>query len=154
MEVEGLEGVWSLGDCANVPDHATGGRCPPTAQHAIRQGKILAQNIAAKFWGQQMRPFRFKTLGLLATTGRRTGVAQILGINFSGRLAWWLWRTIYLSKLPGVERKLRVTLDWTLDLFFSKDIVQFLTLRSSGVSHEEEPPNDATNDREPVTSAV
>jgi NADH dehydrogenase len=79
----------------------------------------------------------FSTIGLLASIGRRTGVAQILGYNFSGFIAWWLWRTIYLSKLPRFEKKFRVALDWTLDILFSKDIVQFQTLRSPSVSHIE-----------------
>src|SRR5262249_11323854 len=71
------------------------------------------------------RPFVFSTIGQLATIGKRTGVANILGLRFSGFLAWWIWRTIYLSKLPRFEKKLRVAMDWTLDLVFSKDIVQF-----------------------------
>lgn len=138
LEVPEWPGVWSLGDCACVPDLQTGKPYPPTAQHAIRQGKVLAQNIVATLRGGQKQPFRFKTLGLLASIGRRTGVAQILGVNFSGFFAWWLWRSIYLSKLPRFEKKVRVALDWTLDLIFSKDIVQFLTLRSTGVSHSDE----------------
>jgi NADH:quinone reductase (non-electrogenic) len=69
----------------------------------------------------------------LAAIGRRAGVAKIFGFKFSGFIAWWLWRTIYLSKLPRVEKKLRVTLDWTLDLVFSKDLVQFMPLRSPSV---------------------
>jgi NADH dehydrogenase len=87
--------------------------------------------------GGQKKPFVFKTLGQLAAIGKRTGVANILGINFSGFLAWWLWRTIYLSKLPRLEKKLRVMLDWTLDLIFAKDLVQFLTLRAPTVSQVE-----------------
>jgi NADH:ubiquinone reductase (H+-translocating) len=71
----------------------------------------------------------------LAAIGRRTGVANIFGINFSGFVAWWLWRTIYLSKLPRFEKKLRVALDWTLDLLFTKDLVQFQTFRAPAVSH-------------------
>src|SRR5262249_17797517 len=115
---------------------------PPTAQHAIRQAKVLAENLLAARKGGQKRPFRFKTLGLLAAIGRRTGVAQIFGINFSGFLAWWMWRTIYLSKLPRLEKKLQVALDWTLDLFFSKDIVQFLTARSQSLLHAEHTPQE------------
>ena len=83
---------------------------------------------------------RDRTLGLLATIGRRTGVAQMFGINFSGFLAWFMWRTIYLSKLPRFEKKVRVALDWTLDLIFSKDLVQFMTYRSATVSKAEGPP--------------
>ena len=75
------------------------------------------------------RPFSFRTIGQLAAIGRRTGVARVFGIKFSGFIAWWLWRTVYLSKLPRLEKKLRVAIDWTLDLIFAKDFVQFLTVR-------------------------
>jgi NADH:ubiquinone reductase (H+-translocating) len=125
MGVEGYPGVWALGDCAMIPDEH-GGYQPSTAQHASREGKVLAHNIVANSLGKDLIPFRFNTLGLLASIGRRTGVARILGVNFSGFVAWWLWRTIYLLKLPRVEKKLRVALDWTLDIFFSKDFVQYL----------------------------
>src|SRR5262249_34489697 len=129
MGVEGFPGVWALGDCAVIPDEK-GGYQPPTAQHASREGKVLAHNIVARIRGEDLVPFRFKTLGLLASIGRRTGVARVLGVNFSGFVAWWLWRTIYLLKLPRFEKKLRVALDWTMDLFFSKDFVQYLHERS------------------------
>ena len=126
LEVENYPAVWALGDCAAVPDPATGKPCPPTAQHALRQGKIAAENIIAAINGSRRRPFEFKTIGALASIGKRTGVARIMGVNFSGFLAWWLWRTIYLSKLPRFEKKVRVALDWALDLLFSKDLVQFM----------------------------
>lgn len=126
LEVEGWPGVWALGDCAAVPDLSTGKSCPPTAQHALRQGKIVADNVLAAISGGRSRAFRFKTIGALASIGKRTGVARILGVNFSGFVAWWLWRTIYLSKLPRFEKKVRVALDWALDLLFSKDLVQFI----------------------------
>jgi NADH dehydrogenase len=137
MEVPEWPGVWALGDCAVVPDPETGRPYPPTAQHALRQGKVLAGNIVAVVRGGHRRPFRFKTLGLLASIGRRSGVANILGVNFSGFVAWVLWRTIYLSKLPRFEKKVRVALDWLLDLVFSKDLVQFQTLRGPAISHDE-----------------
>jgi NADH dehydrogenase len=127
MEVTEFDGVWALGDCARIPDLTTGKACPPTAQHALRQGRIVARNIVAAIKDQQKKAFVFKTIGLMASIGRRAGVARIFGINFSGFIAWWLWRTIYLSKLPRFEKKLRVALDWTLDLLFSKDLVQFST---------------------------
>jgi NADH dehydrogenase len=135
MAVPGYPGVWALGDSAAIPDTVTGQTFPPTAQHAIREGRVLAENIKAAVRGGQKKAFAFKTIGLLAAIGRRTGVAQIMGINFSGFIAWWLWRSIYLSKLPRFEKKVRVALDWTLDLLFTKDIVQFLTLRAEAVSH-------------------
>jgi NADH dehydrogenase len=140
MEVPEWPGVWAVGDCAMIPD-PQGKPYPPTAQHALRQGKVLAQNIAAAIRdskalaGGKKKPFIFKTLGQLAAIGHRTGVANVFGFNFSGFLAWWMWRTIYLSKLPRFEKKVRVALDWTLDLFFSKDLVQFQTLRAPAISH-------------------
>ncbi len=141
LRVGGWPGVWALGDCAAVPDFYNPGKfCPPTAQHATRQASVVAANIVASMKGQPLRPFKFKTLGLLATIGRRTGVAEILGMRFSGWIAWLLWRTIYLSKLPGAQKKVRVALDWTLDLFFSKDIVELPTLRAPTMSEAEEPP--------------
>jgi NADH dehydrogenase len=145
MGVEGYPGIWALGDCAMIPDEH-GGYQPPTAQHASREGKVLAHNIIANTRGKVLIPFRFNTLGLLASIGRRTGVARILGINFSGFVAWWLWRTIYLLKLPRTEKKLRVALDWTLDVFFSKDFVQYLHQRSPVVVNQ--PP--ANSDAHPV----
>jgi NADH dehydrogenase len=138
LEVEGFPGVWALGDCAVVPDTTTGRFCPPTAQHALRQGKVAAQNITAALRGGRKKPFVFKTVGQLASIGRRAGVANIFGMNFSGFIAWWLWRTIYLSKLPRFEKKLRVALDWTLDLLFSKDLVKFMSLPAPTMSKMEE----------------
>jgi NADH dehydrogenase len=129
LAVPARPGVWALGDCALVPDNTTGKYCPPTAQHALRQGRIVAQNIVALAKGRPLKSFSFKTIGQLATIGRRAGVANIFGFNFSGFIAWWMWRTIYLSKLPRLEKKVRVALDWTLDLLFSKDLVQLTSLR-------------------------
>jgi NADH:ubiquinone reductase (H+-translocating) len=115
--------VWAVGDCAFVPDIRNPGKShPPTAQHAIREGKVVAQNIAAALSGRPLRPFSFRTIGLLASIGRRMGVARVLGFNFSGFFAWWMWRTVYLSKLPGLDKKVRVAFDWTLDLLFPKDV--------------------------------
>jgi NADH:quinone reductase (non-electrogenic) len=143
LQVPDWPGVWTLGDCALVPDPLNPGKFyPPTAQHAIRQAAVLANNIVAGMRGQPLQPFRFKTLGMLAAIGRHAGVAEILGMRFSGVIAWCLWRGIYLSKLPGLQKKVRVALDWTLDLVFSKDIVQLPTLRSPTLSQAEEP---ATN---------
>src|SRR5947209_7615861 len=140
MEVPEWPGVWARGDCALAPDRKAGTYYPPTAQHALREGKVLARNMAATLRGGQKKPFIFSTLGQLAAIGRRTGVANILGVNFSGFIAWWLWRTIYLLKLPRFEKKVLVALDWTLDLLFSKDLVHFRTTRPSILSLSEEEP--------------
>jgi len=123
LQVTDWSDVWAVGDCAFVPDIRNPGKAhPPTAQHAIRQGRVVAQNIAADLLGRPLKSFSFKTIGLLASIGRRAGVARIFGFNFSGFFAWWMWRTIYLSKLPGLDKKVRVAFDWTLDLLFPKDV--------------------------------
>ena len=131
-------GVWALGDCATIRDPRTGTPYPPTAQHAMRQGRVLAKNIIAQMRSQKKQPFVFSTIGTLAALGRRTGVARILGRNFSGFSAWILWRGIYLSKLPRFEKKVRVALDWLLDIVFSKDLVQFRTDTGPDASNVEE----------------
>jgi len=130
FEIPEWPGVYAVGDCASLVDSASGKPHPPTAQHAVREGKTLACNLAAAIDGTAKRPFRFSTLGQLATIGRHTGVANVLGINFSGFIAWWLWRTVYLMKLPRLEKKVRVALGWTLDLIFTKDIIRHHPLRS------------------------
>jgi NADH dehydrogenase len=134
LAVSGWPGVWALGDCAVVPDRRTGKSHPPTAQHALREARTVARNIVATMRGGKTVPFDFRTIGQLAAIGHRTGVARIFGLNFSGFVAWWLWRTIYLSKLPRLEKKVRVAIDWTLDLLFAKDFVQFLTVRAPVMS--------------------
>lgn len=131
MAVKSQPGVWAVGDSAAIPDVVMGGLCPPTAQYAVRQGKRLAQNIAAVVEHRETELFKFKALGVVAGLGRRSAVAEILGFKFSGFVAWWLWRTIYLIKLPGFERKLRVAIDWTLDLFFPRDIIYLRPLHTS-----------------------
>lgn len=129
MELEEFPGVWAVGDCAAIPDIKTGKPFPATAQHAMREGKSVGRNIVASMRNERQRPFRYTTLGQLAAIGHRRGVANILGLNFSGFFAWFLWRTLYLSKLPRLEKKVRVALDWALDLIFSKDLAQFITPR-------------------------
>jgi len=133
MRVKGLPNLWACGDCAAVPmpRDLRSGRgtpdaerySPTTAQFAMRQGNLLGKNLAQALMGSDdFKPFNFRGLGELACLGRHAAAAEILGLKFSGFFAWWLWRSVYLMKLPGLERKLRVVLDWTLDLFFSPDI--------------------------------
>lgn len=131
LRVTGRPNVWAIGDCAAVPDSYTGKRCPPTAQHAVRQAATLAHNIHAVIRGRKTRQFSYRSLGSFAVLGHQTACAEIRGVKFSGLLAWWLWRAIYLVKLPTLEKKVRVTLDWTVDLFFPRDIVQTTTSHRS-----------------------
>jgi NADH dehydrogenase len=129
LAVTGVPGLWAAGDCAAVPVSNTEKFHPPTAQHGLREGLVAAKNIEAVVLDRPLKVFTFTTLGQLATIGRRTGVAMVFGIKFSGFIAWMLWRTVYLMKLPRLPKKLRVMVGWTLDLLFAKDIEQMLTLR-------------------------
>ncbi len=142
LAVPGLAGIWALGDCALVTDAKTGKPCPPTAQFAQREADTLAHNIHASIHRRPLTPFHFDALGLLCVVGYQTACAEIKGVRFSGFLAWILWRGIYLSKLPGVERKLRVISDWIIELFFPRDIVQTIELDDRRVSgpHQEMAP--------------
>jgi NADH dehydrogenase len=130
LAVPGVSGLWAAGDCAAVPDgYETGNFFPPTAQHGLREAITAAKNIEAAIDGRALKPFTFTTLGQLATIGRRTGVAMVFGFKFSGLIAWGMWRSIYLMKLPRLTKKLRVMMDWTLDLLFGREIEQTITLR-------------------------
>ena len=133
---EGLNGrAWALGDCAYIT-MSDGEVAPPTAQHATREAKTVADNITAAIRGQAGREFQFAGLGKLGSLGHHSAVAEVFGLKISGFLAWFLWRTIYLMKLPGLDRKLRVATDWTTSLFFPADIVQLRTESSSTVENE------------------
>jgi NADH dehydrogenase len=129
LQVSGHTGLWAAGDCAAVPDSKTGKFYPPTAQHGLREGVVAAKNIECAVLGQPLQPFRYRTMGMLASIGHRTGVAMMFGLKFSGFIAWWMWRSIYLMKLPRLAKKLRVVIAWTLDLLFDRDIEQMITLR-------------------------
>jgi NADH dehydrogenase len=128
MRVAGYPNLWAAGDGAVVPwnDRGTVKPSPPTAQFAFRQGTLLGNNVFGVLRGREPRPFRYRYMGQLATIGERAAVAEIFGFHFKGFLAWWMWRTIYLAKLPGTVRKLRVMIDWTFDLIFPRDISQIL----------------------------
>lgn len=129
LGVPGVSGLWAAGDCAAVPTGDSGEFYPPTAQHGLREAVAAAKNIEAAIVGRPLKPFVFTTLGQLATIGRHSGVAMMFGVKFSGFIAWWMWRSIYLMKLPRLAKKLRVMMDWTLDLLFGRDIEQMITLR-------------------------
>src|SRR5580658_7014222 len=136
LAVKNHKGLWALGDCASASNGKTGKMCPPTAQFAIRQAEVLAKNIHAQLEGRQPQTFHFNSLGALCVVGHQTACAELTipfirtkSLRFSGLLAWLMWRGIYLSKLPGIERKIRVLMDWTAELFFPRDIVQTIDLR-------------------------
>jgi NADH dehydrogenase len=124
MSIPGRDHLWAIGDCASIP--APGGTTfPATAQHAIREGPVLAANIVAALHGKATRPFRYDSLGMMASLGGRRGVAGLGGkYLLKGFLAWLVWRTYYLARLPGLDRRLRVTFDWTLGLLFPRDIAE------------------------------
>jgi len=124
MQVTGAANVWAFGDCAAVPNAWNGQLSPPTAQFALRQAKQLAANLVRVQRGEATKPFRFRPQGLLATIGHHNGVAEIYRLRFSGLVAWFLWRTVYLMKIPTIRRKLNVVVDWTWDIFFKPNIVQ------------------------------
>lgn len=136
LAVPGHPNTWALGDCAAMWDAKTGQSCPPTAQFALREAELLAGNIKAQIEGSSLREFHFSSLGALCVVGYQTACAELTlpftrggSLRFSGLLAWFMWRGIYLSKLPGVERKIRVLMDWTIELFFPRDIVQTIDLK-------------------------
>jgi len=143
LEVKNYEDVvYALGDCASIPDPHTGKSYPPTAQHAIRQADVAAKNIILSIKANKMKKgmgivdennmvrtmkkkFDYKTKGMMAQIGKRTGVAILFGkLKLHGFIAWWLWRSYYLANLPTVKKKLKVMGDWTLDLFFKPDVSQ------------------------------
>jgi NADH dehydrogenase len=129
LAVTGVPGLWAAGDCAAVPVFDTEKFHPPTAQHGLREGVTVAKNIEATILDGSLKPFRYIMMGQLASIGRHTGVAMVFGIKFSGFIAWWFWRSIYLMKLPRLAKKLRVMVSWTLDLFFGQEIEQMITVR-------------------------
>jgi NADH dehydrogenase len=125
LEVSGYEGeVYAVGDCASITDPHTGKPYPPTAQHAIREAKVAARNIISEIEGEKSKKTRFdyKTKGMMAEIGKRTGVATLFGFKVHGLLAWWIWRTYYLGNLPTINKKIRVIGDWTSDLLFKPDV--------------------------------
>jgi NADH dehydrogenase len=124
MRVKGIANLWTLGDCSFVPNAYNGRPCPATAQFAIEQARQMAKNIERVSRGAETRPFNFRPRGMLASIGHRNAVAEIYGIRLSGFFAWFLWRGIYLSKLPTLSRKIAVALGWACSIPFPPNIVQ------------------------------
>jgi NADH dehydrogenase len=140
LELQGHEGaVWALGDCATAG--------PPTAQHAIREAGVVAENIRAAIRGGQRREFTFAGLGKLGSLGHHSAVAEVFGTRISGFLAWFLWRTVYLMKMPGVDRKFRVGIDWFAALLFPPDLVQLRIQASDNITNEHFEPGEVIFER-------
>lgn len=151
LRVVGHERLWAAGDCAAVPmpertpNSPTEQKrfCPPTAQFAVREGRVLGENLARVLTRRgEPKAFDFTGLGEAAAIGHHAAVAEIMGLKFSGFIAWWMWRTLYLAKLPGLERKLRVMIDWTLDLFFPRDVTLFQSKPTQVLSEMNLQPGD------------
>jgi NADH dehydrogenase len=125
LAVEGTPGVFSAGDCAAVPDLTgpPGTFCSPNAQHAVRQAKVLGDNVVAHLRGEPMALYKHKYVGSVASLGLYKGVAQVYGIKLRGFVAWFMHRTYHVSRVPTFNRKVRVIADWTLALFFRRDVV-------------------------------
>jgi len=154
FRVLGMPGVWALGDCARIPDILNPGHyLPALAQHAIREGRHLAGNIAASIRGETTKPFRYRSLGQMATLGHFNGVGTIgpepISVRVSGFIAWAIWRTYYLWRLPRLEKRLRVATDWAVDMLFGRDIsqIQMYQANPAGAGQESE-----LGDRRPQSS--
>jgi NADH dehydrogenase len=155
LKVQGTDEVWALGDAAAVPDPAKKGKSstPPTAQHAIRQGKLAGRNVAASIGNGKVKPFTFKTKGVFVDMGQGQAVATTLGIRWRGLLAWWLARSYHLAMLPGTKRKWRLLIDWNIQLIFGRDASELGGLgRAPGLGAESSGGGLAADEplREPV----
>jgi NADH dehydrogenase len=147
LRVAGRPGVWAIGDAAAVPDPARrdGSPTPPTAQHAIRQGRTVARNVAATLGTGRVRPFRYKTKGVFVDLGQGEAVASTLGVKWRGRPAWVLARSYHLAMMPGIKRKLRLLTDWNVQLLFGRDASEL-----GGLGHPprlEQPTGGGTDSR-------
>jgi NADH dehydrogenase len=136
LAVSGHEGaVWAIGDCASMKT-AKGNPVPPTAQHAIREATVVGKNIVAEIKGGERVVFAFEGLGKLGALGHNSAVAEIFGVKLSGYLAFVMWRSIYLMKMPGLNRKVRIAMDWLISAFFPPDLVEFETPRKPAVQEQ------------------
>jgi NADH dehydrogenase len=141
--VEGFPDVWAIGDCAGVPDAARPGElCPPTAQHALRQGRLVGKNVAAVLAGGEPKPFTFKTLGVFVDMGRYKAVAETGPLRWRGFPAWFLARTYHLLLMPGIKRRVRLVTDWTVGLLFGRDASDLGQLGHPGRLEVTAPPSE------------
>lgn len=129
LEVPDFPGVFAIGDCCNLINPQTQRPYPPTAQNAQAEARTVAYNVRALIKKDHKKKFEYSSKGQMAVIGKRTGIATIFGINLHGFLAWWVWRTVYLSKIPRSDKRVRILLDWIVDLFFDRDIARLKILR-------------------------
>jgi len=135
LKLSNDDAVFALGDCAAITDTKTGGLYPPTAQHALRQSKIVAHNLKAKISGKSnLKPFNFESKGMMAIIGKRDGIAKISGHSLTGLPAWFVWKTYYLMMLPTFEKKLKVAMDWTVNSLFTRDITLVRKIKRKSVN--------------------
>lgn len=153
LEIPQYPGVYAIGDCASITDPHTGKPYPPTAQHAIRQGKVAAKNIVSDIKERKnnnnksktkdnkerkrRKKFDYRTKGMMAEIGKMTGVAMLFGFKLHGFIAWWLWRTFYLANLPTIKKKLKVMSDWTMDLVYKPDVAMVKKFMEERAEEEE-----------------
>ncbi|MFZ6861710.1 NAD(P)/FAD-dependent oxidoreductase [Undibacterium sp. Ji67W] len=137
MQVIDAPGLWAAGDCALIPNAHDNDFAPPTAQFAVVEGKLVAENILAHIANKPTRSFKHQSRGMMAAIGHMRGVAEVFGIQFSGLPAWLLWRAYYLSQMPTLGRKVRIFVEWTWGMFFSVDITHLRFTRSGDVEKEE-----------------
>lgn len=150
LRVTGFDNVWALGDCARVVNVRTPGQFdPPTSQHAIRQGRHLARNLQAARTGQPLRPYGYRALGQVATLGRYRGIADVLGLRFSGFVGWFITRGYHVYALPLLRRQIRVLSDWTLSLFFRRDVVSYGAMVAAPTLGEGKGPEQGEGERRP-----
>jgi NADH dehydrogenase len=151
MQVPGTDNLWALGDCAITINAFDGKPTPPTAQFALREAKQLARNMVRRMAGKPTMPFRFRPQGLLASIGRNNGVAEIYGFQFSGRLAWMMWRAIYLSKIPTLPAKIGIALDWTIAALFRPPVARIRIAGGGPGGREHYASGDAIHDSDRVS---
>jgi NADH dehydrogenase len=156
MQIDGYPGAWAIGDAAAVPDPAKDFKAPtpPTAQHAIRQGKLVARNIAASIGSGRRKPFRYKTKGVVVDLGRRKAVADTLGIKWRGTPAWLIARTYHLAMMPGVGRRIRLLVDWNIGLLFGRDFSELGQLGHPAPLDQQLEGHSSGGTSEPVPDAV
>lgn len=142
LQADGQTCVWAMGDCAAIPNPSGKGICPPTAQFAIRQAETCAHNVVAAIDGRPLKSLTFTELGKMASLGKHRAIVQLFGkINLQGVIAWWFWRAVYWSKLPGLDRKIKVGASWLLDILLPPELVQTKLDTNQGVVNEHyEPP--------------